>query len=256
MAKKSTRHQGILYTLLILSTLSSGALVLMSWDMRSEIRVYQAASLKSLNDAKATEALLETLRQQSAESAERASRAETELAQMKADDLARVADCYISTPFNSQQVSCEDVASNPNFADSFRPGEFSTDAGTDRPSRGRGWAVRSLEERLPGTGAPPVVIGGMPIPNAVLTEDGRLIAQITQECGNEASCIAGRWAAIEASRCLGGIGNAGGCVGPNGEIRRGLETAYNDLTKGPGPNNDLLKAIENPGRALRDFFGW
>lgn len=53
-----------------------------------------------------------------------------------------------------------------------------------------------------------------------LTRDGQMVAAIAQSCGGEPQCMAARWAAVEVSRCAGGIGQPGGCLGPNGEIMR------------------------------------
>lgn len=41
-------------------------------------------------------------------------------------------------------------------------------------------------------------------------------------------------------------------IGPNNEIVKFAKNAWNDITKGPGPNNDLRKAVEAAGKALGD----
>lgn len=88
----------------------------------------------------------------------------------------------------------------------------------------------------------------------IIPNDGVMAAQIAQQCGANPVCIAGRWAAIEASRCTNGIGVAGGCFGPNGEIDRRLphnfrpstiiQNGRSDLEQGPGPGNELRRAGE------------
>lgn len=76
----------------------------------------------------------------------------------------------------------------------------------------------------------------IPLP---LTRDGNLTMQIAQACNGEPRCIAATWASVEVQRCAGGIGNVGGCFGPNGEIMRRAREHFNDITRGPGNTNDI-----------------
>jgi hypothetical protein len=66
--------------------------------------------------------------------------------------------------------------------------------------------------------------------------------------------MAAAWGSVEVQRCRNGIGVPGRCFGPNGEIMRVVNgilprnlhpdviarNIANDLSNGPGENNDLF----------------
>jgi hypothetical protein len=96
-------------------------------------------------------------------------------------------------------------------------------------------------------------LGGLP-GAGLLPQDGQIVAAIAQRCGGNPVCMGSAWGAVEVQRCRNGVGVPGGCFGPNGEIFRVLNNvlpenlqpstiihnATNDLTYGPGRNNDLV----------------
>jgi hypothetical protein len=74
---------------------------------------------------------------------------------------------------------------------------------------------------------------------------GEYEQRVTVECiakgGDEkviAACITTKLTEAEIKKCLGM--DPGECFGPNNEIRKAVNTAVNDVTKGPGENNDLV----------------
>lgn len=96
--------------------------------------------------------------------------------------------------------------------------------------------------------------GPMGVPTGIVPRDGQIVAQIAQGCNGEPTCMAAAWGSVEVQRCAQGIGVPGGCFGPNGEIMKVLNrvlphnwqpttiinNARNDITNGPGENNDLV----------------
>lgn len=84
-----------------------------------------------------------------------------------------------------------------------------------------------------------------------LTPEQEMAIACAAETGGEptawATCTGGKLLVAELSKCVtNGIGTDGGCFGESNDLRRAVETAFNDLTKGPGKNNDLV-------RFARDF---
>ncbi len=64
-----------------------------------------------------------------------------------------------------------------------------------------------------------------------------------------ASCTGGRLTIRELGKCLGGqVGKD--CFGPNNTIRKYYEGIWNDLTKGPGPNNEVVKVVDVIGKGV------
>jgi hypothetical protein len=69
-----------------------------------------------------------------------------------------------------------------------------------------------------------------------------------------AGCVAGRLTAAELEKCFTkGIGGDG-CFGNNNTLVLGLRNAADDLTKGPGPNNDIVKGLNAIGNAFNSLF--
>jgi uncharacterized protein YecT (DUF1311 family) len=67
-----------------------------------------------------------------------------------------------------------------------------------------------------------------------------------------AACTAGWLTLNELSKCFSkGIGGSG-CFGPDNTIAKAINNAVNDLTKGPGPNNEVVKALKSVGIEVRD----
>lgn len=91
---------------------------------------------------------------------------------------------------------------------------------------GLSFAGPASAQVLPGSGTMP--------------NDGWVVAGLYQACGGEPRCMAAAWATVEVTRCRQGIGNPGGCFGPNGEIMRALNNMRNDVIYGPSDSNDLV----------------
>lgn len=78
-----------------------------------------------------------------------------------------------------------------------------------------------------------------------------------------ATCTGGKLLVAELTKCVtNGIGTEGGCFGESNDLRRAVETAFNDLTKGPGEGNDLVgfarefhALLEHTGFALGGLLG-
>ena len=67
-----------------------------------------------------------------------------------------------------------------------------------------------------------------------------------------AACTAGWLTLNELSKCFSqGIGGSG-CFGPDNTIVKAINNAVNDLTKGPGPNNEVVKDLKSVGIEVRD----
>ena len=87
-----------------------------------------------------------------------------------------------------------------------------------------------------------------------MNEEWRIAAECLVETGGNpvgfAGCTAGQLTMRELSKCLTGeIGKD--CFGPENTIVKSLTDAFNDLTHGPGQNNEIVKAIT----ALGDLTG-
>ena len=113
----------------------------------------------------------------------------------------------------------------------------------DRPgtavSAGNPSGRRSTRVRL-GAAAPAV------------NEDWRIAAECAASSGGEpitsAACAGGRLAIRELLGCLKGKFGESGCFGEGNTIRKFVTNAWGDLTKGPGKNNEVVKAVHNLGR--------
>jgi hypothetical protein len=67
-----------------------------------------------------------------------------------------------------------------------------------------------------------------------------------------AACTAGWLTLNELSKCFSkGIGGPG-CFGPDNTIVKAVNNAINDITKGPGPNNEVVKALKAVGVEVKD----
>jgi hypothetical protein len=79
-----------------------------------------------------------------------------------------------------------------------------------------------------------------------INEEWRIASECAVQTGGVpvafAGCTAGRLTVRELLKCLSGrIGQE--CFGENNTIVKTLTNAYNDITKGPGPNNEAVRAI-------------
>ncbi|WP_157934760.1 hypothetical protein [Microvirga ossetica] len=87
-----------------------------------------------------------------------------------------------------------------------------------------------------------------------MNEEWRTAAECAASTGGEpisfVGCTAGRLTLRELTKCFKGkIGED--CFGPNNTIVVTLRNAYNDITQGPGENNEVVKAL----RAIADLTG-
>ena len=84
-----------------------------------------------------------------------------------------------------------------------------------------------------------------------MNEEWRIAAECAVQSGGNpvgfAGCTAGRLTLKEITQCF----NGKGCFGPNNTIIKTYTNAFNDLTKGPGPNNEGVKFINS----VRDLAG-
>jgi hypothetical protein len=83
-----------------------------------------------------------------------------------------------------------------------------------------------------------------------MNEEWRIAAECAVQSGGNpvgfAGCTAGRLTVRELTKCFTGeIGKD--CFGPNNSIVKGLSDAFEDLTHGPGENNEVVKAIRVVG---------
>lgn len=83
-----------------------------------------------------------------------------------------------------------------------------------------------------------------------MNEEWRIAAECAVETGGNpigfAGCTATQLTINELTKCFkGGIGTS--CFGKNNTIVLTLTNAFNDLTNGPGPNNEIVKAIRAVG---------
>src|SRR5262245_22246047 len=79
-----------------------------------------------------------------------------------------------------------------------------------------------------------------------MNEEWRIAAECAVQSGGNpvgfAGCTAGRLTIRELTNCFTGtVGKD--CFGPNNTIVKGLANAFDDLTHGPGKNNEVVKAI-------------
>jgi hypothetical protein len=89
-----------------------------------------------------------------------------------------------------------------------------------------------------------------------VNEEFRIAAECASTTGGQpvafAGCTGGRLTVRELTKCIGGkIGED--CFGPNNTIRKYYENLFNDLTHGPGPNNEIVKAIKVAGDAIHQI---
>lgn len=89
-----------------------------------------------------------------------------------------------------------------------------------------------------------------------VNEEFRIAAECASTTGGQpvafAGCTGGRLTVRELTKCIGGkIGED--CFGPNNTIRKYYENLFNDLTHGPGPNNEIVKAIKVAGDAIHSI---
>jgi hypothetical protein len=95
---------------------------------------------------------------------------------------------------------------------------------------------------MPPQGGP---FGPSGIRGQILTPDGQRIAScLSATRGNYLACGVAE-GANELSKCANGIGVPGGCLGPNGEIRKFFDNALKDGTQGPGPCNFFVNPFGN-----------
>jgi hypothetical protein len=83
-----------------------------------------------------------------------------------------------------------------------------------------------------------------------INEEWRIVAECAVETGGNplgvAGCAAGSLTIRELTKCFtGAVGKD--CFGPNNTIVKTLENAFNDLIHGPGPNNEVVKAVKAIG---------
>jgi hypothetical protein len=93
-----------------------------------------------------------------------------------------------------------------------------------------------------------------------MNEELRIAAECAVSTGGNpvafAGCTAGRLTIRELTKCMQGeIGKEGGCFGPNNSLVKTVSTVLNDITKGPGPNNDLVIALGKITNPINDFVG-
>jgi hypothetical protein len=79
-----------------------------------------------------------------------------------------------------------------------------------------------------------------------MNEEWRIAAECAVNSGGVpitfAACTAGRLTVRELTKCF-----KGDCFGPNNTIVVGIRNAVNDLTQGPGKNNEVVKAVDAIG---------
>jgi hypothetical protein len=96
-----------------------------------------------------------------------------------------------------------------------------------------------IATRVPSQNMPAKPQAGM----ALNPEMQMAVECVTASKGNPkaaAVCTAGRLTQAELDKCKKGIGTAGGCFGPNNDVRKFVENGIKDLSQGPGDNNDLF----------------
>lgn len=86
-----------------------------------------------------------------------------------------------------------------------------------------------------------------------INEEWRIAAECAVSTGGEpisfASCSGGRLTIRELGKCLTGkVGTD--CFGPDNTIIKFYTGMWNDLTKGPGPNNEVVKAVNVIGKGV------
>jgi hypothetical protein len=87
-----------------------------------------------------------------------------------------------------------------------------------------------------------------------MNEEWRIAAECAVQSGGNpagfAGCTAGRLTARELTKCFTGEFGKD-CFGPNNTLVKHLTNQFNDLTRGPGENNEVVKAI----RAVSELTG-
>lgn len=83
-----------------------------------------------------------------------------------------------------------------------------------------------------------------------LTPEQSIILSCAASTGGQpiafAGCAGGRLTAREITKCLeNGVGGDSGCFGPNNDIIKTVNNVNNDLQHGLGPNNDIRRNFEN-----------
>ena len=83
-----------------------------------------------------------------------------------------------------------------------------------------------------------------------MNEEWRIVAECAVETGGNpigaAGCAAGSLTIRELTKCFTGtIGKD--CFGPDNTIIKDLTNAFNDVIHGPGPNNEIVKAVKAIG---------
>lgn len=86
-----------------------------------------------------------------------------------------------------------------------------------------------------------------------INEEWRIAAECAVSSGGEpmsfATCTGGRLTIRELGKCLTGKFGKD-CFGPNNTIVKYYTNMWNDLTKGPGPNNDAVKVVNAVGKGI------
>jgi hypothetical protein len=87
-----------------------------------------------------------------------------------------------------------------------------------------------------------------------MNEEFRIAAECVVQSGGQpyaaAACAATRLTIRELAACLKGrVGKD--CFGPNNTIVLAVTNAFNDVTKGPGKNNEVVKAIASINDAVQ-----
>jgi uncharacterized protein len=90
-----------------------------------------------------------------------------------------------------------------------------------------------------------------------VNEEWRIAAECAVQSGGQpyafAGCAATRLTVRELTKCFNGqIGTEQGCFGPNNTIVKYYTDAFKDLIEGPGPNNEVIKALESLDRVVAD----
>ncbi|WP_439397230.1 hypothetical protein ACRQ5Q_09055 [Bradyrhizobium sp. PMVTL-01] len=83
-----------------------------------------------------------------------------------------------------------------------------------------------------------------------MNEEWRIAAECAVQSGGNpvgfAGCTAGRLTARELTKCFTGEFGKD-CFGPENTLVKGVTNAFNDLTRGPGENNEIVKGIKAIG---------
>jgi len=86
-----------------------------------------------------------------------------------------------------------------------------------------------------------------------INEEWRIAGECAVSSGGEpisfATCTGGRLTIRELGKCLTGKFGKD-CFGPNNTIVKYYTNMWNDLTKGPGPNNEVVKVVNAVGKGI------